>query len=112
MTTRADQISLGTSASTYTAAGIGTAASRATQSGALQVLTTDANGNIAGDGGALQTQVDGHGTAITALQGQVSTNTTNVTNLTTTVTGLQTQTNTNTTNITNLQGTVGGCRRR
>jgi trimeric autotransporter adhesin len=51
--TRDNQVMIGTATNTYTAPGITSAASRAAQSGPLQVVTTDANGNLASDGGAL-----------------------------------------------------------
>jgi len=47
ITTRANQIALGSSTSTYTLSGVTSNASRESQSGPLQVLTSDANGNIA-----------------------------------------------------------------
>jgi len=43
---RPDQISLGSSASTYTMAGIASDASRAAQEGALRLVTTDLAGNL------------------------------------------------------------------
>jgi hypothetical protein len=46
-TTRDNQIALGTTVNTYTAAGITSAASTAAQSGLVEVVTTDANGNLA-----------------------------------------------------------------
>lgn len=46
-TTRANQMALGRSTTTYTAAGITSAASSAAQSGPTQVVTTDAAGNLA-----------------------------------------------------------------
>jgi hypothetical protein len=46
-TTRANQQSFGTAANTYTLAGITSGASKAAQTGPLQVLTSDANGNLA-----------------------------------------------------------------
>ncbi|MFD2031832.1 YadA-like family protein [Ancylobacter dichloromethanicus] len=46
-TSRANQIALGTGGSTYTMAGLTSGASRAAQSGAVQVVTTDAAGNLA-----------------------------------------------------------------
>ena len=49
--TRDNQVVIGTASDTYTAPGITSAASRAAQSGPLQVVTTDANGNLASDGG-------------------------------------------------------------
>jgi len=46
-TTRNNQVMIGTASDTYTMPGIASAASRAAQSGATRVLTTDASGNIA-----------------------------------------------------------------
>lgn len=46
-TTRNNQVMIGTSSNTYTMPGISSAASRAAQTGATRVLTTDAAGNIA-----------------------------------------------------------------
>lgn len=46
-TTRANQMSFGTGTSTYTMAGITSAASSAAQSGPTQFVTTDLNGNLA-----------------------------------------------------------------
>nr|WP_168195714.1 YadA-like family protein [Bradyrhizobium sp. NAS80.1] len=51
--TRDNQVVIGTASNTYTAPGITSAASRAAQSGPLQVVTSDANGNLATDGGAI-----------------------------------------------------------
>ncbi|MBO6753518.1 MAG: YadA-like family protein, partial [Spongiibacter sp.] len=51
-TTRANQVALGTSSSTYTMPGITSQASRNAQSGPTQIVTSDANGNLATDGGA------------------------------------------------------------
>ncbi len=45
--TRDNQVAIGTGASTYTAAGVTSAASRAAQSGSTQFVTTDSNGNLA-----------------------------------------------------------------
>jgi hypothetical protein len=45
--TRANQISTGTASSTYTMAGITSAASRSAQSGPTQIVTSDASGNLA-----------------------------------------------------------------
>jgi autotransporter adhesin len=70
--TRANQVALGNTANTYTLPGLASAASRAAQSGPLQLVTADANGNLgtttlpAGfDQGSLSN-------AIGNLQGQVS----------------------------------------
>ncbi|WP_132254286.1 hypothetical protein [Methylobacterium segetis] len=46
-TTRAGQVAVGSERSTYTLAGLGTAASRAAQTGATRFVTADANGNLA-----------------------------------------------------------------
>lgn len=46
-TTRANQQVFGTAANTYTMAGIASAASAAAQTGPVQVVTSDANGNLA-----------------------------------------------------------------
>ena len=51
--TRDNQMVFGTASNTYTMPGITSAASRAAQSGPLQVVTSDANGNLATDGGAI-----------------------------------------------------------
>jgi len=59
--TRANQMAFGRETSTYTMAGIASAASRAAQQGPLEVVTTDAQGNLASDGGALQRQIDNLG---------------------------------------------------
>lgn len=52
-TTRANQQMFGTAANTYTMRGIASAASKSAQSGPLEVVTSDANGNLATDGGAI-----------------------------------------------------------
>jgi hypothetical protein len=59
--TRANQMAFGRETNTYTMAGIASAASRAAQQGPLEVVTTDAQGNLASDGGALQRQIDNLG---------------------------------------------------
>jgi hypothetical protein len=48
----------GTSSSTYTTPGITSAQSRSRQSGPLEVVTTDANGNLASDGGEIFKRLD------------------------------------------------------
>ena len=53
VSTRAAQVSLGTAGDTYTLSGVASDASRAAQTGPLELVTTDAAGNIATDGGAL-----------------------------------------------------------
>lgn len=47
VTTRPNQVAIGSRTSTYTLAGVASDASRDNQSGPLQVLTSDANGNVA-----------------------------------------------------------------
>jgi autotransporter adhesin len=57
-TTRADQMMFGTAGNTYTAPGITSAASKAAQSGPVSFVTTDAQGNLATDGGAITSQIN------------------------------------------------------
>ncbi|MEM9706372.1 MAG: hypothetical protein AAF850_09895 [Pseudomonadota bacterium] len=56
-TTRTDQIVVGADTSTITATGITSASSRAAQSGAVELVTADAGGNLATDGGATAAQI-------------------------------------------------------
>lgn len=59
--TRVNQQSFGTTANTYTMAGIGSAASRAAQAGAVSLVTSDAQGNLATsefDFGAFQSSIN------------------------------------------------------
>ena len=70
--TRTNQVMLGAATSTYTLAGITSAVSRGQQGTVVGVLTTDANGNLASDGGALHAQVNDHEMRITGLEGEVS----------------------------------------
>ena len=60
-TTRDNQMAFGTRTNTYTMSGITSEASKAAQTGPLEVVTTDANGNLASDGGAFQRQIDALG---------------------------------------------------
>ncbi len=53
-----NQFMLGTGNHTYTAPGITSDLSRARQSGPLEVVTSDANGNLATDGGQIFNQLD------------------------------------------------------
>jgi len=62
--TRANQVALGSAANTYTFAGVTSAASTAAQTGPTQLLTTDANGNIASDGGSYLSQIRGNNKSI------------------------------------------------
>ncbi len=72
VTTRNDQMMFGTATNTYTAPGITSAASRAAQTGPIEVVTSDASGNLAtADPNALVTG----SSAFQGLQGQVNQNT-------------------------------------
>ena len=51
--TRENQMVLGTASNTYSAPGIASDASRAAQSGPLEVVTSDGAGNLATDGGSI-----------------------------------------------------------
>lgn len=53
-----NQVVLGTSSHTYTAPGITSAQSKARQSGPLEFVTSDANGNLATDGGQFFSQLN------------------------------------------------------
>jgi hypothetical protein len=70
--TRDNQMVFGTATNTYTAPGITSAASRAAQNGALQVVTTDANGNLASDGGALFSNINILNSQVNTLNSQVA----------------------------------------
>lgn len=70
--TRTNQVMLGSATSTYTLAGVTSAASRGQQGAVVGLLTTDANGNLASDGGAIQASVADHEVRITGLEGGVS----------------------------------------
>jgi len=56
--TLSNQVVLGTTNETYTAPGITSATSRSRQSGPLEIVTSDAAGNMATDGGALFQELD------------------------------------------------------
>jgi hypothetical protein len=56
--TRDNQVVIGTASNTYTAPGITSAASRAAQNGPVEVVTTDAKGNLASDGGAIFSNIN------------------------------------------------------
>ena len=66
--TRTNQIALGAATSTYTLAGITSSASLGQQGAVTGILTTDANGNLASDGGALHASVADHEIRITGLE--------------------------------------------
>ena len=70
-TTRAGNVALGTAGSTYTVAGINSAASQAAQSGAVRLVTTDLAGNL----GTSQLDVANLATVpgrVSALEGRTS----------------------------------------
>ncbi|MDB2439951.1 hypothetical protein N9W89_14660, partial [Hellea sp.] len=64
-TTRDNQIILGTALNTVTLRGLASAASTAAQGTLHGIVTTDADGNLASDGGALQSQVSTNTSDIT-----------------------------------------------
>jgi autotransporter adhesin len=75
--TRANQQVYGTAANTYTMAGVTSAASRAAQSGPLQIVTSDAGGNLAtataaGLGLASAADIAGLSSQIAGLDAQVA----------------------------------------
>ena len=57
-TTADNQMMFGTASETYATPGITSVGSRSAQSGPLQVVTSDANGHLASDGGAVFRQLD------------------------------------------------------
>ncbi|MEM1146233.1 MAG: YadA-like family protein [Pseudomonadota bacterium] len=57
-TSRQNQFMFGTSISTYTLPGLTSPRSAATQTGTLQLVTVDSDGNLAGDGGATVDQIN------------------------------------------------------
>jgi hypothetical protein len=59
---------LGTASNTYTTSGITSGASLAAQSGPLQVVTSDAGGNLATDGGAIFNSLNQLQNSINQLQ--------------------------------------------
>ena len=72
-TVRNNQVAIGSTSNTYTLAGITSAASRAAQSGSLELVTTDANGNLATDGGQFITILNSL-TAVSANNEQIELN--------------------------------------
>ena len=69
--TRANQVSLGNSGSTYTMSGIASPASRAAQSGAVSLVTTDMAGNL-GTSTIDVSTLQGIGGRVGLLEGQVA----------------------------------------
>lgn len=71
-TSRANQQSFGTAANTYTLAGVTSGASKAAQNGPLQVVTSDASGNLATTPLAgLTTDLSGINRQLADLSGQI-----------------------------------------
>ncbi len=70
---RASQMTYGTATNTHTMAGIPSAASTTAQGAVQGIVTTDAAGNLASDGGALQTQANTNTANIAALQATTGT---------------------------------------
>jgi len=66
VTTREDQIVIGRAATTVTMPGIATSSARANQGEVIGVLTTDAFGNIAADGGLLAAKMKAMATQVEA----------------------------------------------
>ena len=73
-TTRVNQVAIGGVNQTLTVAGIVSAASVAAQGATTGVITTDADGNLASDGGALQTAVNSNTAAVAANVTAISAN--------------------------------------
>jgi trimeric autotransporter adhesin len=77
VTTRVNQVAIGTATNTYTLAGVSSAASLAAQTGAVKVVTADAQGNLATasfapqDISALQSNVSGLQQNVSVLQQQM-----------------------------------------
>jgi trimeric autotransporter adhesin len=69
-----NQYVMGTANHTYTAPGITSATSKARQSGPLEVVTSDANGNLATDGGQIFATLDDHETRISKNSSDISKN--------------------------------------
>jgi hypothetical protein len=70
-----NQYVMGTVNHTYTAPGITSATSKARQSGPLEVVTSDASGNLATDGGQIFATLDDHGARIGQAESQIGQNT-------------------------------------
>ncbi|QCI67620.1 hypothetical protein E8M01_27375 [Phreatobacter stygius] len=76
-TTRANQVMVGSASNTYTLAGIGSAASRAAQTGPTQFVTSDASGNLAlspispASLSALDGRIGALESAVAGLQGDI-----------------------------------------
>ena len=58
VTTADNQMMFGTASETYATPGITSVGSRSAQSGPLEVVTSDANGHLATDGGAIFSELD------------------------------------------------------
>jgi len=77
-TTRDNQIVLGTVNETITAPGLPSASSLAAQGAIHGIVTTDANGNLASDGGALQASLDTNTSNIASNAASITNNTANI----------------------------------
>lgn len=78
----ANQFMFGQASNTYAMPGLVTQASRDAQSGNLELVTVDANGNLASDGGALIGSLQaGFSDSVSGLQSKVSENETEITTL-------------------------------
>lgn len=111
-----NQYIFGTTSTIYTLPGITSDASRTAQVGDLEFVLTDANGNLASDGGVFETRLTAAEDLLstlatsnggsdpyddTALSQRVTTNTNNVTSLTTTV-------DSNTTRVASAETAIAG----
>lgn len=70
--TDTDQVTLGTEKDTVKAPGITSEKSKARQVGPLEVVTSDANGNLATDGGAIYNQLGQYGQTLDAHSAMLS----------------------------------------
>lgn len=115
-TQRQNQFVFGTASNTYTMAGLASQTSRSAQTGDLELVTVDANGNLASDGGLLLASLQGgFDASIATLGSDVATNTTAINQNTNTLQTVQTtlaaraeQTELNTASIALLNSGVQG----
>lgn len=80
-TTRAGQQVFGTTTNTYTLSGLPSSASSDAQGAVVGIITTDASGNVASDGGALQNLATTNQRGITTNTGLIETNTNGIAEL-------------------------------
>lgn len=125
-TTRANQVAIGTGQSTYTLAGLPSAASTSAQSGTTYIVTTDSAGNLAAstfdlatlsalpaavaqnssDITALQGTVSGHTTELADHETRITNNESDIAQHTTQIASLDTRVTTNTTDIATNTGNI------